>query len=125
VLCERRVLSKNLTLSYHNVIYQIETKRAAYTMRGAQAEVRETHAGEIRIEYQGKALNFSVYQEQGQRQARVTPSKLSDSVLSLPVCAGKCKTYHPLMSHPWKYFDYSEKSMEAMERRGDICILRK
>ena len=23
---------------------------------------------------------------------------------------------------PWKYFNYSEK---AMERRGDICILRK
>ena len=26
-LCERRTLSKNLTLSYNNVIYQIKTKR--------------------------------------------------------------------------------------------------
>jgi hypothetical protein len=34
-LCERRTLSKNLTLSYHKVIYQIQTKRAAYTMRSA------------------------------------------------------------------------------------------
>ena len=32
-LCERRTLSKNLTLSYNNVIYQIKTKRSAYTMR--------------------------------------------------------------------------------------------
>ncbi len=30
-LCERRTLSKNLTLSYNNVIYQIKTKRAIYT----------------------------------------------------------------------------------------------
>jgi hypothetical protein len=125
VLCERRVLSKNLTLSYNNVIYQVETKRAAYTMRGAHVEVRETRAGEIRIEYQGKPLEYTVYQEQEQRQARVTPSKLIDAALSRPACTGKRKTYHPPMSHPWKHFDYSEKSMQAMERRGDICILRK
>lgn len=34
-LVERRVLSKNLTISYHSHHYQIETKRASYTMRGA------------------------------------------------------------------------------------------
>jgi hypothetical protein len=34
-LCERRTLSKNLTLSYNNRIYQIKTKRSAYTMRKA------------------------------------------------------------------------------------------
>src|SRR5215217_6966443 len=45
-LCEKRTLSKNLTLSYNNVIYQIKTKRAAYTMRGAHVEVREKSNGE-------------------------------------------------------------------------------
>src|SRR5678815_4793441 len=50
-LCERRTLSKNLTLSYNNVIYQIQTKRSAYTMRQAHVEVREQHTGEITIEY--------------------------------------------------------------------------
>ena len=45
-LCERRTLSKNLTLSYNNVIYQIKTKRAAYTMRQAHVEVRETSTRE-------------------------------------------------------------------------------
>ena len=38
-LCERRTLSKNLTLSYNNVIYQIKTKRPRYTMRQAHVEV--------------------------------------------------------------------------------------
>jgi transposase len=124
-LVERRTLSKNLTISYNNVIYQIKTKRAAYTMRGAQVEVRETSSGEISIEYKGKALSYSLHREQEQRQAQVTPSKLIDQALSRPTQTGKRKTYHPPMTHPWKYFDYSEKSMEAMERRGDICILRK
>jgi hypothetical protein len=47
-LCERRTLSKNLTLSYNNVIYQIKTKRCAYTMRQAHVEVRERHPGDRR-----------------------------------------------------------------------------
>jgi len=48
---KRRTLSKNLTLSYNNVIYQIKAKRAAYTMRGAHVEVRENRNGELTIEY--------------------------------------------------------------------------
>lgn len=122
---ERRTLSKNLTLSYNNVIYQIKSKRAAYTMRGAHVEVRETSTGEISIEYKGKALSYSLHRKQEQKQAQVVPSKLIEQALSRPAQTGKRKTYHPPMTHPWKYFNYSEKSMEAMERRGDICILRK
>jgi transposase len=125
VRCEQRTLSKNLTISYNNVIYQIATNRAAYTMRGAHVEVREAGGGEIRIEYKGRLLAYSVYAEQEQRQAQVTPSKLIDAALSRPAQTRQRKTYHPPMSHPWRYFDYSEKSMEAMEKRGDICILRK
>jgi hypothetical protein len=69
VLCERRTLLKNLTLSYNNMIYQINTKRAAYTMIGAQVKVRENSSGEVIIEYNGKALSYSLYHEQEQRQA--------------------------------------------------------
>jgi hypothetical protein len=29
------------------------------------------------------------------------------------------------IDHLWTYFDHSKKSMEAMERLGAICILRK
>ena len=125
VLRERRTLSKNLTLSYNNVIYQIATDRAAYTMRGAHVEVREAGDGRIGIEYKGRALSYSVLSEQEQRQARVIPSKQIDAALSRPTRTVKRKTYHPPMTHPWRYFDYSEKSMGAMEKRGDICILRK
>jgi hypothetical protein len=120
-LCERRTLSKNLTLSYGSVIYQIETKRADYTMRGAHVEVRETGAGVITIEYRGRALGYRVHREQEREQARVADSK----ALDVGPRRRARKRYHPPMSHPWRYFDYTENSMEAMERRGDICILRK
>ena len=124
-LCERRTLSKNLTLSYNNVIYQIKTQRAAYTLRGAQVEVRETSTGEVTIEYKGRQLEHSVYSEKEQQQAKVLPSKLLDIALSQPTAQPQRKRGPVPLSHPWRRFDYSEKSMQAMERRGDICILRK
>jgi transposase len=124
-LSERRTLSKNLTLSYNSVIYQISTKRAAYTMRGATVEVRESSTGEVRIEYKGHPLDYSVYREQEQKQSRVMPSKLLDVTLSRSTAEPKQKRGGVPMSHPWRRFDYTEKSMQAMERRGDICILRK
>jgi hypothetical protein len=124
-LCERRTLSKNLTLSYDNVIYQIETKRAAYTMRGAQVEVRETSAGIITIEYKGCALAYRIHREQEREQARIADSKALDAEPQRATERRARKRYHPPISHPWKQFDFSEKSMQAMERRGDICILRK
>jgi transposase len=124
VLCERRTLSKNLTLSYDNVIYQIKTKRAAYTMRSAHVEVRETSSGEIVIEYKGRPLEYSVYREQEQHQAKVTPAKLLAAPLSR-VPPPKKKPRAVPLSHPWQNFDYSPHSMRARERRGELCILRK
>jgi transposase len=120
-LCERRVLSKNLTLSYNKRIYQITTKRAAYTMRGAQVEVRETSTGEISIEYKGQRLDYIISREQEQRQARVLHTKSLTAATSQP----KRQSGPVPMSHPWRNFSYSEKSIAAMERRGEICILRR
>lgn len=121
--CETRVLSKNLTLSYDGRLYQIKTERAAYTMRGARVEVRETEAGAVSIEYKGRALPFSLYQEQERKQGRVVEPKLLDAALSRPAAGAKRKGV--ALSHPWRDFDYSEKSIAAREKRGEMCRLRK
>jgi hypothetical protein len=76
MLCEDRTLSKNLQLSYNRVIYQIQTDRAAYTMRFAQVQVRESRAGAIAIEYKGRPLAFTVFRTQERAQGRVVPAKL-------------------------------------------------
>jgi transposase len=119
-LCERRTLSKNLTLSYGNVIYQVKTRRAAYTLRKAHVEVRETSTGEITIEYKGQPLGYSIYREQEREQSQVIPAKLIDAALSRPTPKPQ-RTYGPVpKSHPWRGFDYSKKSIAAMKKRGDI-----
>jgi transposase len=124
-LCERRTLSKNLTLSYNNVIYQIQTKRAAYTMRHAHVEVRETGSGEVTIEYKGRALEHTVYREQEQHQSKVVPSKLLQPAAARTATRPKQKRGPVPLSHPWRRFDFTENSMQAKERRGELCILRK
>lgn len=123
--CEQRVLSKNLTLSYDGRVYQIKTSRAAYTMRGARVEVRETAAGAVRIEYKGRALPFAIHREQEREQARVVEPKSLDAALSRPGAAGKRERRGVTPNNPWRVFDYSEKSLAAREKRGELCILRK
>ena len=123
-LCEGRRLSKNLTLSYDKVIYQIKTKRAAYTMRNAQVEVRETSEGQITIEYKGRALEHSVYHKQERQQARVIPAKLLQRG-SPARGAAALKLKRGPVSTPWRNFSFGENSLQAKERRGEICILPK
>jgi transposase len=124
-LCERRTLSKNLTLSYNNVIYQIKTKRAAYTMRKAHVEVREQSTGVITIEYKQRPLEYTVYQEQEQHQAKVVEAKLLQPTASRVAALPKQKQGPVPLTHPWRTFNFSNKSMQARERRGELCILRR
>ena len=124
-LCERRTLSKNLTLSYNNVIYQIKTRRPAYTMRGAHVEVREKSNGEITIEYKQRPLEYTVYCEQEQQQAKVVEAKLLQPAAARAAARPKQKRGPVPRSHPWRLFDFTENSMQARERRGELCILRK
>ena len=123
-LCERRTLSKNLTLSYNNVIYQIKTKRSAYTMRKAQVEVRERHSGEITIEYKQRPLQYTIYQEQEQQQGKVVEAKLLQPAGARAPARPKQKQ-GPVPSTPWRRFYFSKNSMQAKERRGELCILPK
>lgn len=122
-LVESRVLSKNLTLSYGNVIYQIKTKRAAYTLRRASVEVRESGGGEIKIEYKGRVLDYSVYEERERQQ--VIPTKLIDAALSQSAAKRKPRSGPVAETHPWKRYGFSKNSLQEKEKRGDICTLRK
>ena len=124
-LCERRTLSKNLTLSYNNVIYQIKTKRPAYTMRGAHVEVRENSNGEITIEYKQRPLEYSIYCEQEQQQVKVIEAMLLQPAAARAAARPKQKRGPVPLSHPWRLFDFTDNSMQAKERRGELCILRR
>lgn len=109
---ELRVLSKNLTVSYHKVIYQIQTPRPTYALRNAQVVVRENRFGAITIEYKGKPLPYVVFRQQA-RQAEVTSSKQLNLVVdSLTETAKPRKPYIPPADHPWRRFQVGNKSKQ-------------
>jgi len=106
---EHRHLSKNLTLNYHNVIYQIQTPRPTYALRQAQVVVREDRHGTITIEYKGQPLAYTEYHRQ-LRQAEETPSKLIDAALATKRSPKRRRArYVPPADHPWKRFPVSPK----------------
>jgi len=94
---EQRILSKNLTLQYEKVIYQIQTSRPSYAMRKAPVTMCENTQGEVTILYKGQPLDYTVYQKQ-QRQAEVVSSKAIDHRLKKPHKPGK--------DHPWRRYGH-------------------
>lgn len=70
---EERQLSKNLEISYCGRILQIQAQAVSYALKGARVIVEETLARQIKIVYQGKALEYKellVRDHQGQVKNR-------------------------------------------------------
>jgi hypothetical protein len=95
-LKEARILSKNLTLQYDNVIYQIISEREAYAMRKTEVTVLESKDGTVAVEYRGKPL-IAVPYHQMQGRAEEVSSKEISTALEV-----KKKPYKPRRHHPWK-----------------------
>jgi len=98
---ESRTLTKNLTVHYNNVIYQIQTQRPTYAMRHAKVTVCENAQGEIIILYNDKPLEYTLYQKPV-RQAEVVSSKSIDAFLNK-----KKNPHKPAPDHPWR--DYGKR----------------
>jgi hypothetical protein len=93
---ETRSLSKNLTLQYHKVIYQIRVDRPTYAMRNAMVTISENAKGEVSILYKDKPLPFVIFHQQV-RQAEVVPAKSIDFELR-----NQRKAHKPAPDHPWR-----------------------
>ena len=92
---ENRTLSKNLTIQFNHVIYQIQSKRPDYAMRKAQVTVCETTQGEVTILYKNKPLAYTIYQK-SPRQADVVDIKTLDRHIKTPKS--------PPANHPWRHY---------------------
>lgn len=92
---ETRTLSKNLTVQFQNVVYQIQSSRPGYALRNAKVTVCENFQGEVTIYYKKEPLAFSLYHK-APRQAEVVDSKSIDQQISQP------KT--PAPNHPWRRY---------------------
>jgi hypothetical protein len=94
---ETRTLSKNLTIQFKHVIYQIQSKRPGYALRNAKVTVCENAKGEVTILYKNKPLSYTIYHK-SPRQAEVVDTKSLDRQIKTPK--------PPAANHPWRRYGY-------------------
>ncbi len=93
---EERVLSKNLTLQFDKVVYQIQTKRSSLSLRKARVTVCLNESGGVTILRNGKSLLYSVFHKQV-KLSEIVPSKEIDRALQ-----NNNKAHKPAANHPWR-----------------------
>lgn len=89
-------LSKNLSVQYQKVIYQIHSDRPAYALRNAPITICENVKGEITILYKNQPLSYTPFKKLP-RQAEVVETKHLNRALQLPKS--------PAPNHPWRQYD--------------------
>jgi transposase len=94
---ETRTLSKNLTLQFRKIVYQIQVDRPSYAMRNSVVTVALDLQQQVTILYKGKSLAFTTFHEQS-KQSEVVPTKLVDQSL-----LNQSKVHKPAPDHPWAY----------------------
>ena len=87
---ELRLLSKNLTVQFRNVVYQIQTDRPAYALHKAPLTVCQNEQGQVTILYKGEELTYTIFRKQ-EHQAEVVTSKQVAR-----------KPWRPAKDHPWR-----------------------
>ena len=108
---ETRTLSKNLTVQFNKVIYQIQSDRPDYAMRNAQVTICQNAKGEVTILYKNKPLAYTIYQKPI-RQAEVVDTKTLDHLLRAPI--------PPAPDHPWRQYGrhFNGKPIQKISPNG-------
>lgn len=74
-----RTLSKNLQFQYKNVLYQIITKKQAYTLRHSKVLVIRNSEDQVRVYYKGKELKYKTVSQQ--TKSIIASSKIVNHLL--------------------------------------------
>jgi len=92
-----RVLSKTLSISYGNRIYQIDTDRPTYAMRHAKVTIQEDSDGNISILYGKQSLTYYIISIQP-KTAIIDTKQVNSIVDNLST---RIPT-RPAIHHPWR-----------------------
>lgn len=124
----KRCLSKNLTLSYKRVVYQLQVDKPTWKMRKSNVDVVESPNGEISIYLEGKEMKYTVYDEHIQQPSVVGSKQLEQKIVEIEKFLKEKQTEKPDKSHPYKRGRYTERvpseseeleAEERMKRRRD------
>ena len=91
----QRTISKNLEVSYKNVIYQIQARTPGYTMRGAKLTVCESKT-EITLIYKNKSLSYKMFDKKNKPSEVVSSKQL--------MRPKKVRQSKPKANHPWRRY---------------------
>jgi len=114
---EPRTISKNLTVQFENMVYQIQTEHPTYAMRNAVLTVCMNAKQNITLLYKGKFLPYNVFHKQTKQSEVVSAKDLNKTVKTKPA---------PAPDHPWRKYPLttSQKSRNVTAARGgDISAL--
>ena len=122
---ETRTISKNLTVQFEKIVYQIQTERSTYTLRNAAVTVCMDSKQNITLLYKGKSLSYNVFHKQVKQSEVVMAKDLNKTIntRSAPV------PHKPAPDHPWRVFSISKKSRNVpagtflLWKTGDILAL--
>jgi predicted DNA-binding protein (UPF0251 family) len=87
-----RKLSKDLQFQYDRAIYQIQTKRPAYALKGREVTVLENDHGKIKVLLNQTHLEFKRFVRQPKRNAVATGKDL------------ELRNSKPAPDHPWRSY---------------------
>jgi len=89
------LLSKNLTVQYNKLIYQIQTERPTYALHKAPVLICENAKGEVTILYKNKPLAYTTYKKLA-LQSEIVDTKHLHRAIPLPK--------PPAANHPWRTY---------------------
>lgn len=95
---EKRTLSKNLEMSYRNVIYQIQAQGQGYGLRQARITVYEDLNGNVELMYKGRLLNYCRFVKAQRVGEVVTGKQLEETIKKIK----QQKLAKPAFNHPWR-----------------------
>jgi hypothetical protein len=101
---ESRTLSKNLTVQFEKVVYQVQTARPTFAMRNAQVTVCKDASGNISLLYKHKPLPYTIFHKQA-KQAEIVETKDLDTALQ-----NQRMARIPAPNHPWRKFRISHNT---------------
>jgi transposase len=114
---EARTISKNLTVQFEKVVYQIQTDRPSYALRNACVTVCVNVQQQVTILYKGKSLPYEIYHQQT-KQSEVVMAKDVDAEIQARI------PFKPAPDHPWRKFSpFKNRANVPAPRGGDISIL--
>jgi len=116
---EARTISKNLTLQFEKIVYQIQIERPTYTMRNAVVTVCVDAKQNVTLIYKGKSLPYTIFHKQI-KQSEVVIAKDLNTVI-------EAVSFKPAPDHPWRTFNLSKNKSRNVTapRGGDISTLGK